>query len=88
VEFASLETLRTPAAALGLAGAELSEVFGGLGNGLGVELHLDAAERLACWIVSTGSVERGRAWAIPPSATSKKQIGFSKVAMVCALRIW
>ena len=31
-----------------LAGAELAEVFGGLGDGAAEELHFNAAEGLAC----------------------------------------
>jgi hypothetical protein len=31
-----------------LAGAELAEVFGGLGDGAAEELHFDAAEGFAC----------------------------------------
>lgn len=44
MEFTPLVALGSPAAALGLAGTELSEVFGGLGDDLWVELHFDAAE--------------------------------------------
>jgi len=47
MKFTSLKTLGSPAAALSFAGAELPEVFGGLGDDLWVELHLDAAEGLA-----------------------------------------
>jgi hypothetical protein len=31
-----------------LAGAELAEIFGGLGNGAAEELHFDATEGFAC----------------------------------------
>ena len=52
MELGALVALRTTAAALGLAGAKLAEVFGRLGHNLRIELHLDAAEVLA-WMIST-----------------------------------
>jgi len=47
VELAALVALRAAQVVLGLAGAELAEVLGGARDGVGVELHFDAAEGFA-----------------------------------------
>ena len=47
VELAALVALRAAQVVLGLAGAELAEVLGGARDGVGVQLHFDAAEGLA-----------------------------------------
>jgi hypothetical protein len=48
VELAPLVALRPPEMVLRLARAELAEVLGGLGDYIGEELELDAAERFSC----------------------------------------
>ncbi len=48
VEFAAFVALWSALGVLALAGAELPEVFGGFGDGVGEELHLDSAEGFAC----------------------------------------
>ena len=53
VEFGPFVALRATEGGLRLAGAELSEVFGGLGDGVGEELDQDAAEGFA-WRVLVG----------------------------------
>jgi hypothetical protein len=47
VELAALVALRAAQVVFRLAGAELAEVFCGARDGVGVELHFDAAEGLA-----------------------------------------
>jgi hypothetical protein len=47
VELGALVTLRTSAAAFGLAGTELAEILGRLGDEFAEELYFDAAEGLA-----------------------------------------
>jgi hypothetical protein len=48
VELAPLVALRPAQVVLGLAGAELAEVLGGLGDYVGEELELDAAQGFSC----------------------------------------
>lgn len=52
MELAPLIPLRQSAAILGLAGAELAEVFRRPGHGVLEELEGDAAERFACYSIS------------------------------------
>ena len=47
VEFATFVALRFAEGGFVLAGAELAEVFGSLGDGVAEELHFDAAEGFA-----------------------------------------
>ena len=47
VELAALVPLRAAQVVFRLAGAELAEVLGGARDGVGVELHFDAAEGFA-----------------------------------------
>ncbi len=48
MEFTPLIPLWPAERILGLSGTELAEVLGRSGHYVGEELHLDAAERLAC----------------------------------------
>ena len=47
METAAFVALRSALGVLGLAGAELAEVLGRFGDGVGEELHFDAAEGFA-----------------------------------------
>jgi len=51
VEAGAFVALRPPLGVLGLAGAELAEVFGGFGDDVGEEFHFDAAEGFACGLL-------------------------------------
>jgi hypothetical protein len=52
VEAGAFVALGPPLGVLGLAGAELAEVFRGFGDDVGEEFHLDAAEGFACGLFS------------------------------------
>jgi hypothetical protein len=82
VELGPLVALGTAATSFRFAGAKLSKILGRLGHKLSEELHFDAPEGLACAVSYLLSPKRVCVrFCIPPSATSKKQTGFSKVAM-------
>ena len=62
VELAPFVALRAALGAFGLAGAELAEVLGRFGRGVGEEFHFDAAEGFTCglcyeWEVLLSQVE-------------------------------
>ena len=48
MELASFVALGSSLGVFGLTGAELTEVFGGFGDGVGEEFYFDAAERFSC----------------------------------------
>jgi hypothetical protein len=81
VEFTPFISLGPPEVVLRLAGAELAEILGGLGDDIGEELELDSAQGFT-WSVSVGYKDWFIKWAFKWMDTEQIDEAQNHVAII------